>query len=158
MNSLVVYYSRTGKTKKVGNLISEKISCDVEEIFDTKKRSGTLGVLRAGKDALLKKKLTTLEKIKKNPELYDLVIIGTPIWASNMSTPIRTYISEHKDKFRNVAFFCTEGSRGGVKCFENMAELCDKKPMATLEINKKEMKKEIYIDKIKDFVEEIKKS
>ena len=157
MNSLVVYYSRTGTTKKVGNLISEKLSCDVEEIFDTKKRSGTSGVLRAGKDALLKKKLTTLEKIKKNPELYDLVIIGTPIWASNMSTPIRTYISEHKDKFKNVAFFCTESSQGGVKCFENMEKLCDKKPMATLEIKKKMMKKETYIDKIKNFVEEIKK-
>lgn len=155
MNSLVVYYSRTGTTKKVGNLISEKLSCDCEEIFDTKNRLGFFGWLRSGKDAMMKK-LTTLEKINKNPDLYDLVIIGTPIWGSNMSTPIRTYISEHKDKFKNVAFFCTEGSRGGVKCFKNMAKLCDKKPMATLEINKKEMKKEIYIDKIKDFVEEIK--
>ena len=155
MNSLVIFYSRTGTPKKVGNLISEKLSCDVEEIFDTKKRLGFFGWLRSGKDAMMKK-LTILEKINKNPDLYDLVIIGTPIWASNMSTPIRTYISEHKDKFKNVAFFCTEGSRGGVKCFKNMAKICDKKPMATLEINKKEMKKEIYIDKIKDFVEEIK--
>ncbi len=154
MDSLVIFYSRTGTTKKVGNLISEKLSCDVEEIFDTKKRLGFFGWLRSGKDAMMKK-LTILEKINKNPDLYDLVIIGTPIWASNMSTPVRTYISEHKDKFKNVAFFCTEGSRGGVKCFKNMAKLCDKKPMATLEINKKEMKKEIYIDKIKDFVEEI---
>ncbi|TFG21495.1 MAG: hypothetical protein EU529_13430 [Promethearchaeota archaeon] len=157
MNSLVVYYSRTGKTKEVGNLISEKLSCDVEEIFDTKKRSGILGFIKSGKDAI-KKKLTTLEEINKNPDLYDLIIIGTPIWASNMSTPIRTYISEHKDKFKNIAFFCTEGSKGGVKCFENMENLCDKKPMATLEINKKMIKKDIYIDKIKDFVEEIKKS
>ena len=157
MTSLVVYYSRTGKTKKVGNLISEKLSCDMEEIFDTKKRSGILGFIKSGRDAM-RKRLTILKEIDKNPDLYDLVIIGTPIWASNMSPPIRTYISEHKDKFKNVAFFCTEGSRGGLKCFENMEKLCDKKPMATLEINKKEIKKEIYIDKIKDFVEELKKS
>jgi len=157
MNSLVVFYSRTGTTKKVGNLISEKLSCDLEEIFDTKKRSGILGFIKSGKDAM-RKKLTILKEIDKNPDLYDLVIIGTPIWASNMSTPIRTYISENKDKFKNVAFFCTEGSKGGVKCFKNMEELCEKKPMATLEINKKEIKKEIYIDKIKDFVEELKKS
>ena len=157
MNSLVVFYSRTGTTKKVGNLISEKLSCDLEEIFDTKKRSGILGFIKSGKDAM-RKKLTILKEIDKNPDLYDLVIIGTPIWASNMSTPIRTYIFEYKDKFKNIAFFCTEGSKGGVKCFKKMEKLCDKKPMATLEINKKEMKKEIYIDKIKDFVEEIKKS
>lgn len=157
MNSLVVYYSRTGKTKKVGNLISEELSCDMEEIFDTKKRSGILGFIKSGKDAM-RKKLTTLKEIKKNPDLYDLVIIGTPIWASNMSTPIRTYISEHKDKFKNVAFFCTENNKGGVKCFKNMEKLCNKKPIATLEINKKMIKKEIYIDKIKDFAEELKKS
>ena len=157
MTNLVVYYSRTGKTKKVGNLISEKLSCDMEEIFDTKKRSGILGFIKSGKDAM-RKKLTTLKEIKKNPDLYDLVIIGTPIWASNMSTPIRTYVSEHKNKFKNVAFFCTESSKGGVKCFKNMEKLCDKKPIATLEINKKMVKKEIYIDKIKDFAEELKKS
>ena len=155
MTNLIVFYSRTGTTKKIAEIISEKLSCDYEEIFDTKNRLGFFGWLRSGKDAM-RKKLTILKEIDKNPDLYDLVIIGTPIWASNMSTPIRTYISEHKDKFKNVAFFCTESSKGGVKCFKNMENLCDKKPMATLEINKKKIKKEIYIDSIKDFIEVIK--
>ncbi|MFX1392136.1 MAG: flavodoxin family protein [Promethearchaeota archaeon] len=157
MTSLVLFYSRTGTTKKIAELISEKLSCDYEEIFDTKNRQGFFGWLRSGKDAM-RKKLTILKKINKNPALYDLIIIGTPIWASNMSTPIRTYITETKDKLKNVAFFCTEGSKGGEKCFKMMADLSDKKPVATLEINRKDIKKKIHIEKINDFTQEIKKS
>jgi hypothetical protein len=73
-----------------------------------------------------------------------------------MSTPIRTYISENKDKFKNVAFFCTEGGSGGEKCFENMSVLCDKEPVATLELNKDEIKEGIHIKKIKEYVDKIK--
>jgi flavodoxin len=155
MANLVVFYSRSGKTKKIGTLISEQLKCENEEIFDTKKRSGIFGYLKSGRDAI-KKKLTILQEIKKNPASYDLVIIGTPIWGANMSTPIRTYITEHKEKFKTIAFFCTEGSSGGQKCFKSMEELCGKKPIATLEIKGKEIKKDMYREKINSFLEQFK--
>ncbi len=156
MSTLLIFYSRTGITKKVAELISENLTSENEEIFDTKNRLGFFGWLKSGKDAMMKK-LTILEKITNNPASYDLIIIGTPIWASNMSTPIRTYITENFDKIKNVAFFCTEGSKGGEKCFKRMAKLCEKEPVATLEIKSKDIKKGIYIDKVKNFTEEIKK-
>jgi len=155
MNILIIFYSRTGTTKKVANLIKENLNCDIEEIFDTKNRKGFLGYIKSAIDAI-KKKLTTLEKTNKNPESYDLIGIGTPIWASNISTPIRTYIVENKEKFKEVAFFCTEGGRGGEKCFEKMAKLCGKEPDATLELNRKEIKEGIHIEKIKEYVDKIK--
>ena len=155
MTKLTIFYSRTGTTKKVAKLISENLSSDIEEIFDEKNRSGKIGYVKAGKDAL-RKKLTTLKKYTKDPSSYDLTLIGTPIWSWNMSTPIRTYISENKDKFKDVAFFCTERSSGGEKCFENMSVLCDKEPVATLELNKDEIKEGIHIKKIKEYVDKIK--
>ena len=155
MTNLVVFYSRSGKTKKIGTLISEQLKCENEEILDTKKRSGIFGYLKSGRDAM-RKKLTVLQEIKKNPASYDLIIIGTPILGANMSTPIRTYITEHKEKFKKVAFFCTEGSSGGQKCFKNMTELCGKEPIATLEIKGKEIKTDIYSERIKLFIEQIK--
>jgi menaquinone-dependent protoporphyrinogen IX oxidase len=91
MKILVAYYSRTGTTKKVGDAIAEKFNADVEDIKDTVDRSGAKGYLVSGRDAM-KRKLTKLEPIKFNPKEYDLVIIGTPIWAWNMSVPIRTYL------------------------------------------------------------------
>ena len=155
MSILIIFYSRSGTTKQVANLIAKNLNCDIEEIFDTKNRKGFFGYIKSAIDAM-RKRLTILEKINKNPETYDLIGIGTPIWTGSVSTPIRTYIVENKEKFKKVAFFCTEGGRGGEKAFERMAKLCDKDPIATLEIKTKEIKNETHLEKIEEFTNKLK--
>lgn len=91
MKQLVVYYSRPGTARKVAEAIVEVLGCDFEEIRDLKDRSGVLGWLSSGRDATLNK-LTKIDKPEKPPELYSVTIIGTPVWNSRVSTPIRTYI------------------------------------------------------------------
>jgi flavodoxin len=155
MSSLVVYYSRKGTTKNIGELISTEANWESEEIIDTKKRKGFIGFLKSGKDATLKK-LANIEEIQNNPELYDLIILGTPIWNKRMTPAIRTYITEFKYKFKNVAFFCTEGGSGGQKTFDSMEKLCEKTPISTLEITKNDIKNGDYKDKIKNFIQVLK--
>jgi flavodoxin len=157
MKTLVVFYSRTGNTKKVAGKIWEFLQADFEEIFDTKKRAGALGYLLAGQDATLKR-LTKIKEIKNDPSSYDLVIIGTPGWAFNMSAPIRTYISQNKEKFEEVAFFCTLGDKGGKRSFKEMEKLCKKKPIATLGVRTKEVIGEAYFPEAKEFVSKILKA
>lgn len=152
MKTLVVFYSRTGTTKKVAQTITDILRCDIEEIFDTNNRDGALGYFLAGRDATLRR-LTTFKPVQKNPAEYDLVILGTPIWAFTMSTPIRTYISENKEKFKEVAFFCTEGGSGGRSAFRDMEDLCKKKPLSLLELKTAEVIKEKYSDKVEKFIE-----
>jgi len=154
MKWLVVYYSRTGYTKKIGEVISNEINCDFEEIYDRKKRSGILGYFRAARDAK-HGKLTVIKEIEKNPELYELIILGTPVWNKRISSPIRTYIAENYSKFRNVAFFCTDIKKGGQDTFAIMANLCDKTPVLTLEFKKKEIKKGFHTEKISKFTREL---
>jgi flavodoxin len=71
MNAIVVFYSRTGTTKQVAEELAQSFNCDSEELIDTKKRSGPLGFMAAGKDAKIKK-LTTLADTKHDPSLYNL--------------------------------------------------------------------------------------
>jgi len=156
MNSLVVFYSRTGTTKKVAKTISKILKSDIEEIFDTKNRKGVLGYLIAGKDATLRK-LTVIKKIKKDSSKYGLVIIGTPVWAFTMSSPIRAYIHQNKRKFKKVAFFCTMGGSGGKTTLNEMGSLCGKKPLALLELKTKEVIKNKYVQKVKKFVDKIRR-
>lgn len=47
MQTLVVYYSRTGNTRQIAREISDSLECDMEEIIATKKRSGMMGYLNA---------------------------------------------------------------------------------------------------------------
>lgn len=154
MNNLVVFYSRTGNTKQLAELISKEGNWKFEEIIDTKKRKGIIGFLKSGYEAT-RKKLTIIKELENNPALFDLLILGTPIWNKRMSTPIRTFIVQNKSKMKKIAFFCAEGSKGGFKTFENMAELCEMQPTATLEITEKDIKNDLHLNKVKNFVQEI---
>jgi len=155
MNSLLVFYSRKGRTKKIAEKLSDSLNCEYEELIDTKKRTGfIIGFFICGFDAI-KEKLTKLQETQKNPELYDLTILGTPNWGSRITPALRTYITDNKSKFKNVAFFCTEGGSGGPELFKSMAKLCEKEPLSTLEITKKDIKNGTHIDKINSFIQEI---
>jgi flavodoxin len=154
MKPLVVFYSRTGTTKKVAEEISRLLGGDIEEIHDLKKRSGIIGFLKSARDAR-SRKLTTLETVKNDPAIFDIVVIGTPIWAGTLSTPVRTYISQYKGGFRKVAFFCTAGGNRG-NPFDEVESLCGKKPVATLRLRRKEVRSGQYAEKTEEFVTKIK--
>jgi flavodoxin len=147
---LVVYYSRTGNTRKVGAAIAEALGADVEEIVDKKDRSGALGFVTGARDAMLKA-LTEIGEPQNDPAAYDLVIIGTPVWAWTMCPAVRAYLVRVKDKLRGVAFFSTAGSTGLKGTFEDMAKLCGKEPAATLGIKEKELRGEEWRGKVREF-------
>ena len=154
MKILVVFYSRTNNTRKVAEEISSVLDCDIEEIIDTQKRSGPLGYMRSGRDASTGK-LTTLKDIKNDPSQYDILIIGTPLWAWHVSTPVRTYIYNNQANFKNVAFFCTAGGKSFDGAFNDMEELSGKSPIATLGLREKEIKDESYKSKVTEFTKNI---
>lgn len=126
---LVVYYSRSGNTKKVSEDIAKRLGADVEEIIDKKDRSGAGGYFIAGKDAMMGN-LAEIQPLKKDPAQYDLVVIGTPIWSWDMTPAVRTYITEKKNSFKEVAFFTLSGSTKYEKTVKNMETLSGKKAKA----------------------------
>lgn len=155
MKPLIIFYSRTGTTKKAAQAMADIFDCDVEEIFDTKNRDGAFGYLKSGKEATLKK-LTEIKRTKNNPALYDLVIIGTPVWAFTISSPIRTYITQNKVNFNKVAFFCTMGNTGSKNAFRDMQKLSGKEPVALLELKTKEVVSGNYFQKVQEFINKLK--
>jgi hypothetical protein len=44
---LVVYYSRSGTTRKIAEALSEALTCDLEEIVEDTSRSGLFGYMRS---------------------------------------------------------------------------------------------------------------
>jgi len=72
MKALVVYYSRTNSTKKIAESVAKCLKADIDEIIDKKSRSGPIGFLTGGRDAMQKKE--TAIEFEKSPEKYDLVI------------------------------------------------------------------------------------
>lgn len=155
MSILIIYYSRTGYTKKVAEALAEISKADTEEIISKKKRDGLSGYLKSGSEAA-QKKLTEIEETKKDPSEYDTVVIGTLVWVGNMASPIRTYLNNNLGKFKHVAFFSTQGSIKDQKVFNELREVLGKNPVSTLKLSTKEVAKEEFKDKINKFLEEIK--
>ena len=154
MKSLVVFYSRDGSTKAVAQKIASELKCAAEEIIDLKNRRGPLGYMFAGRDAM-KGKQTEIRGPESNPASFDLIAIGTPIWADALTPAVRTFISKNKGSLKNVAFFCVGGNGKGSSAFAEMESLAGKKPSAVLELSTEEVKKGEFADKLKSFGKEI---
>ncbi|MBI5077124.1 NAD(P)H-dependent oxidoreductase [Candidatus Falkowbacteria bacterium] len=154
MKILVVYYSRTGVTRQVGEAIAGALNGDGEEIVDLKDRSGSIGYINAGRDATFKLQ-TKIKPLEKQPADYDLVIIGTPVWAWNMTPAARTYIVQNKERFVRCAFFCTMGGAGGERTIRKMSELAGKKHPSSPILLTKEVVNNQYEDKVKKFIAEL---
>jgi len=155
MKSLVVYYSRTGTTKRAATAISRVLGSDIEEIIDTTDRRGIAGWLCAGRDAWLKVP-AVIKRPKMNPSKYRIVIIGTPVWSFTVTPAVRTYIAKNFKRFKRVAFFSTKDGRMSKGELKAMQELCGKKPVAKLELTRKEMMSGKYYEMIKRFAKKIK--
>jgi len=154
-NILVVYYSRTGATRKAAEYITKKLGADMEEIIDMKKRSGICGFIIGGRDAL-KRKETKINEIKKDPSKHDLIIVGSPLWAGNMAPAIRTYLNKYKTDIKSMAFFATSGSSNPEKIFEEAKNLLDKELISLMGICTKELKDDSVFDaKLSLFIEGI---
>ena len=154
MKALVVYYSRTGHTKKVAEAIADSLSCDKEEIVGTQTWSGSLGLLRLMFQAA-RKSVITINDLKKDVAEYDLVIIGTPVWGGTVSLPVKAFIHTYKDYFKKVAFFSTHGGDESQNEFNEMEAICGKKPVGILSFSAKKVDTGC-IEGVDQFVAELK--
>jgi flavodoxin len=152
MKTLIVFFSLTGNTRKIAQAISDELDGTLEEIQDTRNRNGIAGYLLSIMEALFKKR-SKIQEVKHDPSAYDLVIIGTPVWAFNISSPVRTYLEQKKKSINAAAFFVTCTASGGKKVLQDMTNLYGKKASALLEIKEEDIKSGKYLEKVKQFIQ-----
>ena len=152
--TLVVYYSRTNHTHKVAELIAQGVGANIERIVDVQSREGAFGYWRSGREAMLQR-AGRIQPAQEDPSHYDLTILGSPVWSWSLSPPMRSYVIAQKHRFKRVAFFCTEGGSGGARLFRQLQKLCDKTPVATLEVTEGELKSGAFASKVQEFIRQI---
>ena len=153
MSVLVVYYSRTGNTRRVGQQIVAGLGADFEEIRTIDDLSGGLGWWKAGFRALIGRR-EPIQPAARDPSDYDLVIVGSPIWMK-LTPPVRAYLRANEGRFKRVAFFVTHGGSGEKKAFAEMAALTGREPLATLEVKEAELASRAWAEKVDRFVVEL---
>jgi menaquinone-dependent protoporphyrinogen IX oxidase len=140
---LAVYYSRTGTTRKIAESVSQALNCEIEEIIEPNSRAGFFGYVRSLVEAVQKRPSTILPG-KRDPSSYDLVIIGTPVWAGAISSPVCAYLMTNRERLPELAFFCTLRARGGKSAFRQMQSLTGKIPRAVCAVTAREVTSASY--------------
>lgn len=107
-NSVVVYYSLSGHTRRLADRIGVLLGADVFEIKADRYTWPIAGYMRAGFDSLRGARPKLQQPL---PDLrgYDLVAIGGPVWTSYPATPLRSYLANLENLHCRVGLFLTNG-------------------------------------------------
>ncbi len=163
MKVLVVFYSRTGNTACVARKIAEELRSfsghevvteRIEELRGEEERKGLMGHLASGFEAMKKRESETGQP-KNNPADFELIVVGTPVWAWNVPPATRSYCSRYLSGASMVSFFCTMGGSGDRRTFAEMERLSGKSGRAFMSLREKDIKEEgtLMREKIQAFCE-----
>jgi UDP-N-acetylglucosamine:LPS N-acetylglucosamine transferase len=128
-----VCFSRSGTTRRLADRLAAILPADCEGIRergDPRRRRGIRGFVRSLADVIAQRRADVVPTAYDLAR-YDIVVVGTPVWASCPSTPVATWLADHRNQLRHVAFFCSLGGRGSDKAFERMRASAGVSPLAT---------------------------
>lgn len=121
---LVVYFSYTGNTRKIVNIIKDKLNCDILEIETIIPYSSDYQTVvdeEQNRDASYR--LPDIKEFDINLDNYDTIIIGTPVWWYNAAPAIRKFLTEYDLSGKTIVPFATNAGWLG-KTFTEIKKLC----------------------------------
>lgn len=133
MKTAIVFYSMNGNTAMVAQKLTESIDADLIEIKPEKSYpdKGFKKFLWGGKSAVMAE-TPALMPYRFSAEEYDQIVFGFPVWAGNVTPPIRTFVQENRDvlKGKRIAAFACQSGSGGEKAFSKLLECLGQEQLA----------------------------
>lgn len=161
MNKIaIVYYSLSGNTDYVAKKINEVIESDLIRLNPIKEYpdKGFKKYYWCGKSAVMKD-TPELEKYNFDANKYELIIFGSPVWASRFTPPIRTFINENKDKLVNkkLAAFVSYSGGGAEKALNGLKDYLNINNFVNtlILVDPKDKENKDNVKKINEFVKQI---
>jgi menaquinone-dependent protoporphyrinogen IX oxidase len=138
---LVVFFSRSGTTRKVAQALAHAAGADLEELRESRSRGGFWGYLRSGYEATYRRSSSDLLPTLCQPRDYDVVFVGSPTWSASVSSPVRAYLEQQRAALPETALFVTCGGPRSDAALAQMAALVAKPPLAQLALPEPEVKR-----------------
>lgn len=123
MKSIVIFYSLEGNTRLIAEKLAQTINSDILEL-KTKteiKREGFTKYIWGGKQVLFREK-PELVTFHKDLNQYDLIIFGSPIWASKYVPAFNTFFEDNKFLNKKYALFNCNGGGKTEKIFQQFKD------------------------------------
>ncbi len=111
---LVVFFSYEDSTRTIAESIAEAVDAELLELLPRDSDNGAkiMNYVWENQSVTMDSE-PELEDFDVDPDEYDLIFLGTPIWAMTFAPPFKTFFSRVQLEGKNIAFFYThEGLRG----------------------------------------------
>lgn len=121
--TLVAYYSYTNNVERIVNELCKQIEADVVEIEPAEKGLDYAANNYAIGSALISairnnpnnpESYPAIDPVNVNFDEYDTIIIGAPLWWSNMAAPMQTFLFQHGAEMagKNIGLIVSSASSG----------------------------------------------
>ena len=129
MQSIIIYYSYSGNTQKVANILMDLLETKGEaqqtELVGLDESKSFFGQCRR---AFLRKK-ATLQPVNFDLSEFDLICFGTPVWGFGSAPAMNAYLDKCSGlEGKSVILFTTYGSgTGNERCLNYIQDILAKK-------------------------------
>ena len=103
MKSIIIYFSRTGRTAKVARSWAHRIGASRLEIIPMAWRGTPKEILRYYMNTLTRKQME-IDLYKVDFDKYDRIVLMIPVICGMMSAPMRTFIRQEAGNLENVEY------------------------------------------------------
>ncbi|MDO5521263.1 MAG: hypothetical protein Q4G58_12290 [bacterium] len=102
-DTLVVYFSRVGYTKKLAYDKADELHAELYEIQPKEQTKGVSGFWWCGRYGMHRWTMP-INECKKELGRYKKVVICTPVWVFSLASPVRQFCKEEKGKIKHVEY------------------------------------------------------
>ena len=156
MKILILYYSYSGNTKQIAEMIQKETGGDMAQIetiipYDHNK------VVSQGKDEVNQGCMPEIKPLSVRFEDYHTVILGMPVWWYSFAPAMKTFLENHNFSGKTVYSFVTSGGWNG-HTLKDIEEACaGAKIESSINIRFDEDKLQTLESEIKNWIREIRK-
>ena len=123
MKAAVIYYSRSGVTKKIADKVQAKFDADMYFVEPEKAYGNYLSSVARVMGERTSKNAPVLKTEVADFSPYDIVFIGFPVWAATLPEFLQEYISKANLAGKRVIPFATAGGNGKESSLKTLKEL-----------------------------------
>ena len=124
-NSLVLFYSWSGNTRRAARIISKKAGAELAELQPvTPYPPDRPTALRRAEQERRERTFPALRPLSTDWRRYETVFLGTPNWCDTPAPPIFSFLYQAMPLNKSIIPFCTHDGGGAGKISEHIAHYC----------------------------------
>ena len=110
MKAVIIYYSYSGNTKKIAEMVQRETGFSAAELRTVVPYSENYDVVvDQGQDEVKRGFMPEILPLEVNPEEYDTVFLGMPVWWYTYAPAVKTFLAQYKLAGKTILPFATNG-------------------------------------------------